>query len=263
MDGDGLSAFVKSVDELISKGRFQTEERDRVHSAFRLYRTGLDTNVLENKLVNWWTAIEYLVRGNGPASGGIAKSVESMVAPVLCNNYIAKHLFAFRAVLLELGVVVSDPVTGQRIALKGMPTRDLYATFKRADVQPLILAATDAQVFVKEQFTKFFIELNDPKHLHKKNDDHSQRVRWHLQRLWRARCDIVHSAERTVSAALLCANLEYYLKSTLMALLKALRDVPTLSGPKEFFDRQAFSYKTLQLDLKVGRDIELVRILAA
>lgn len=261
MDSDSMASFIASVDELVLNGRFQPEGRDRVQSAFRLYRTGLDTNVLENKLVNWWTAIEYLVRG-GNSSGGIGKSVEILLSPVLCNAYIAKHLQALRAGLLDLNAKLIDPASGQPLLLRQMPLNQIYQLFKRKDIQTTMNGVLSEHVFAQQQFADFFSSLNNPKILHKKNAVHEQRLRWHLQRLWRARCDIVHSGERVVSAALLCANLEYYLKTTLMALLKALRDVPTLSGPKEFFERQAHTYLALQTDLKAGRDSALLSILA-
>jgi len=262
IDGDGLALFVASVNELVLEGRFSMEGRDRVQAAFRLYRTGLDTNILENKLVNWWTAIEYLVRGNHSV-GGIGNSVETMLTPVLCNAYVAKHLFAQRVALLEIGAALTDPVTGEKITLRGMSIDKMYGLFKRTDIQATILAAIGQHVLVHKQFEYFFQGLNDPKVLHKRNQEHEQRLRWHLQRIWRARCDIVHSGERAVSAALLCANLEYYLKTTLMALLKSLRDVSTLGSPKEFFDRQSHSYESLQADLKVGHDQVLLGMLAS
>lgn len=257
MDGDGLTAFVASVDELVHNGNLLPEGRDRVRSAFRLYRTGLDTNVLENKLVNWWTALEYLTRGGTDQAGSIGKSVEVMLTPVLSNAYIAKHITALRSLLLDLGATLTDPESGQRVTLKGMSTLSLYELFKRTDMQPLVLEALKGQVFASHQAAALMQRLTDPKQMHASNAAHEQRLRWHLQRLWRARCDIVHSAERTVNAALLCANLEYYLKTTLMALLKSLREIPTLSGPREFFDRQGWAYNALQADLREGRDAVL------
>ncbi|EKS72023.1 hypothetical protein BURK_009331 [Burkholderia sp. SJ98] len=69
-----------------------------------------------------------------------------------------------------------------------------------------------------------------------------QGLRWHLQRIYRARCDIVHSAGRMLNIALLCANLEAYLKSVLTALLAAFGRVPTLASPTEFFLRAEHTY---------------------
>lgn len=262
IDGDGLAAFVKSVDELVLHGAFDSEGRDRVMSAFRLYRTGLDTSVLENKLVNWWTALEYLIRGSS-GNGNIGKSVETMLAPVLSRVYVAKHLHSFRTALLDQKVTFIDASTQEAVLLKGMPIIELYRLFKREDFRLQILPAFDNQIFMQENFKNFLTSLANPVKLYQLNVVHEQRLKWQLQRLWRARCDIVHSADKTVSATLLCANLEYYLKSTLMSLLKDLRNIPTLSGPKEFFDRQACAYQLLQADLKSGSDYELQNNLTA
>lgn len=264
MDSDGLAAFVKSVNELVLDERFKRDGRDRVQSAFRLYRTGLDSGVLENKLVNWWTALEYLVRdGVSSANGGIGKTVEGRLTPVLCNSYVAKHVHALRMVLLDMGVTIDDPATGETIAMKGMSVSGLFSLYKREEIQTAVLSAVQGNVFVAQQFGSFFRAVKNPQALSERNKAHEQRLRWHLQRLWRARCNIVHSGERVVNAALLCANLEYYLKGTLMALLKALREVETLSGPQEFFDRQEYAYKALQKDLSEGSDAELLRMLPA
>lgn len=128
--------------------------------------------------------------------------------------------------------------------------------------QAQVLKCVEGHTFLEKALGALFSDIADPRILHSRNAVHELRLRWHLQRLWRARCDIVHSAERTVSAALLCANLEYYLKTTLMALLRALREVPTLSGPKEFFDRQALSYDLVQAELKTGSEDALLGSLA-
>lgn len=45
-----------------------------------------------------------------------------------------------------------------------------------------------------------------------------------------------------INIALLCANLEAYLKSVLTALLAAFGRIPTLASPTEFFIRAEHSY---------------------
>lgn len=260
MDGAGLAEFVKSVEELVTVGRFNGEGKDRISSAFRLYRTGLDSAVHENKLLNWWTALEFLVRGNG-AGGSIGTSVENLVTPVLCVGYLSKHLIAYRNSLVDLDAVINDPITNTELALKNLAPGALYELFKRADIQPLILNAAVNYPFLHQHMSEFLSKLQDPKQLASLNSSHEQRLRWQLQRLWRARCDIVHSADRKVNLTLLCANLEYYLKTILMVLLRDLRVVSTLSSPKEFFDRQEYCYQELQSDLRNGNDDELRRIL--
>jgi hypothetical protein len=263
VDGDGLSEFVRSVDELVANGSLQEEGRERVYSAFRLYRTGLDASLLEIKLTSWWTALEYLVRGSEGQPGGISKAVESLLVPVLCNSYTTKHILAIRHGLLELGLVIVDPASGQPVEIRSLGVLDFYVLICRADIQAGIVTALTQNPFIQTKFIQFCSKVATLKALASMRSEHEQRLRWHIQRLWRARCDIVHSAGRSVNYALLCANLEYYLKVTLMALLKGLRDIPTLSGPREFFDRQAHQFQRTQAGLLDGDDMPFLRELSA
>lgn len=253
IDSPALAEFVQSINDLVSNGQFSAEGLDRVNSAFRLYRTGLDTSVLENKLTNWWTALEFLVRG-GTASGSIEKSVEELVTPVICNTYLQKHLISYRNALVDLGVNVEDPILLKVVNLKSMNPVDLYELMKRSDMKPILLDSVVDHSFLSEQLSNFLTTLDSPLKIKEQNEDHERRVRWQLQRIWRARCDIVHSAQRRVNQILLCANLEYYLKTTLVSLLKEIQILPTLSGPKEFFDRQEATYIHLQSELQNNDD---------
>ena len=245
-----LHAFVLSVDELLSAERFSQEGRDRVLSAFRLYRLGADANSFESKLANWWTAIEFLVRG---LKGGtkIGSAVEHNITPVLCLAYPRTLLLDVRHTISSLPEPIIDPATQAPLVLPRDPG-GLYEVFRRDDIPA---AVTDA--FAKEPFLQWKISgilgaLFQPAACRSLLREHERRVRWQIQRVWRARCDIVHSARRAVSESLLCANLEFYLKVTLMSLLAQLRRVKTLSGPEEFFERQIYSYQRLTSDLDAG-----------
>jgi hypothetical protein len=77
-------------------------------------------------------------------------------------------------------------------------------------------------------------------------------VTWHLHRLWAVRCDIVHSAEFNLSLVLLCANLEYYLKSTLYTILSLLRSNGQIGSLQELFERVALANDDIMGQLKSG-----------
>jgi len=253
IDGAGASEFVKAVDGLVSR-KFTTEGVDRIHAAFRLYRTGLDTDVLENKYLNWWTALEYLVKGAG--GEGIGNSVENQVAPVLGVTYLEKHLLFHRAMLLECQIHLLD-VHAAPVELKSLALDQLYLALKDAGAQNFILGSLDQHPYVRTGAQWFYAAIATPTAWLDHVQKHEARVRAHIQRLWRARCDIVHSASRPESLVLLCANLEYYLKGVLIALLRSFRQVPTMSGPREFFERQQYAFSELKHDLSAGRDVLL------
>lgn len=254
-----LQQFVQSINELVGNPKFSTDGRDRIQSAFRLYRIGADTNIFENKLVNWWTAIEFLVKGSS-SSGGIGDAVEETLAPVLCLNYINKIIGSLRDSLVDLKVDLLDS-KGSPIQLKSLNISELYALFNEVPIRTQLMSLS-VDPFFKNNLDEFLSNISSPEKIHSLLKSHERRLRWHIQRLYRARCDIVHSADQLVNAALLCANLEFYLKTTLTALLRALAKTPHIFSSKEFFDRQSRAYAKLLSDLKSGNDIKLVESLS-
>ncbi len=60
-----LDEFMRRLQELVGSGTLSADAKDRIYSTFRLYRVGAETSNFENKLVNWWTAVEFLVKGIG------------------------------------------------------------------------------------------------------------------------------------------------------------------------------------------------------
>lgn len=255
-----LQEFALTVGELVGGPGFASDGRDRIQSAFRLYRVGADTNIFENKLTSWWTATEYLVKGGGGV-GGIGKAVEDTLVPVLCLGYIKKLLYSFRNTLVDMKASVNDPATGSPVLLKQLDGAALFSLFRNGAAHASLLGSVVVEPFVHSHFEEFLAVLSSEKKILEALKTHEQRLRWHIQRIYRARCDIVHSAERVVAASLLCANLEFYLKSTLTALLQALKVSPHISGPKEFFDRRVHAYGRVLDGLEKGDPSRLLAIL--
>lgn len=246
-----LDAFARSVSQLVAGERFSKEGRDRVLSAFRLYRTGADTTSFENKLVNWWTGLEFLAKGMG-GGGSIADVVEESVTPILMGISLTNHLTAYREVLLEQSVELVDAATGQPIGLKELDFAQLYELLAMPGHRQTINDKLQDLPLTQMRFDQFMGFLASPTDMKRFLERSEQGLRWHLQRVYRARCDIVHSAGRMVNIALLCANLEAYLKSVLTTLLAAFGRIPTLASPQEFFIRVEHIYATAREGLGRG-----------
>lgn len=239
-----LDAFAQNVGRLVAGERFSKEGRDRVLSAFRLYRTGADTTSFENKLVNWWTGLEYLAKGMGGGGSSIANVVEESVTPILIGVSVTNHLTAYREVLLEQSIELVDDATGQPITLKELDFSQLYDVLAMPVHRQAINDRLRDLPLTRMRFDQFMGLLATPADMNAFLERSERGLRWHLQRVWRARCDIVHSAGRMVNIALLCANLEAYLKSVLTTLLAAFGRIPTLASPQEFFLRADHAYLT-------------------
>lgn len=256
-----LDEFMRRLQDLVSSGTLSSDAKDRIYSAFRLYRIGADTPNFENKLVNWWTAVEFLVKGNSSGGGGIGAGVEHSLAPTVTLSYLPKHLSALRAVLVAMGIDLRDG-TGKQIELKHIGLADFYGLLADKAQRDQIEALCTARPFIWHRTSRFLATIVDHAKFSAALTNHERRVRWHVQRIYRARCDIVHSAQRMVDATLLCANLEFYLKTVLSAFLEALHKHPTLRSPREFFDRQEYTYRQIVAELNSKKVVALTTMLA-
>lgn len=246
-----LEEFVRKLEELAASGTLPEEAKDRIYSAFRLYRVGADTRNFENKLVNWWTAIEYLVKGG--SGGGIGDGVERALVPVLSLMYIAKHLETYKSQLIQLRININDPVNGATVDLRNLSTVEFYKFLIHPTVIPRVESACNIHPYLWLKLEAFMEALRDPSKIATMMKSHERKLGWNIQRIYRARCDIVHSAQRRVNSTLLCAHLEFYLKCVLRTFLKSLHSLPTLRDPKEFFERKRYAAQRIGEDLVHGK----------
>jgi hypothetical protein len=84
--------------------------------------------------------------------------------------------------------------------------------------------------------------LCDPKKAASQIRGHQRRLQWHLDRLYRIRCCIVHGSPIRFRLALFAANLEYYLKQTLMFVLDAFRNHAHITDLVSLFQRSVVAW---------------------
>jgi hypothetical protein len=245
--------FAATITNLFKTDELDQESRSRIRSAFRFYRLGRDSRQLENKFTNWWTALEYLARTG--ETGSIIDSVEKRLLPSLCLTYLIKHLEDLKETLVELRV---NPPQSVAADMKTVSTKDLFLILRDntqyADLQgqlvdqPLLLFRMN---YLRNQ-TKDAASINTFINRHKTN------LIWHLRRLYRVRCDIVHSASTNENLNLLCGNLEYYLKSLLSLVLGELNQSSSINTLKELFERTTYTYDQMEKELKAAKETQLL-----
>lgn len=257
-----LEEFVHYLNRLVTREEMQPETKERILSAFRLYRVGADADIFENKLINWWTGLEYLAKGSKSSGGPIGAGVEAALVPAISLAYIPKHLGAFRAVLKEKGAKLTS-ADGTEQVIGSMPIKEFYLALREQKNKAAFEVICSDDPYLWLHLGEFIDSISTPKGLGSIIKRHEQRLRWQIQRIYRARCDVVHSARQVANAGLLCANLEFYLKTTLNSMLIAFQGVATLKSPHEFFERCRYRHERIlaQLDDKTPCDDLLVRSL--
>jgi len=255
-----LHDFMNRLASLVSSGTLREDFKDRIYSAFRLYRTGAETSNLENKLVNWWTALEYLIKAGG--NGGIGNAVENALYPTVTMSYVLKHMDAARAAMKHFGIALQSSL-GEDIEYSTFSSAETYTLLTDRTTQLAVTTAVASSPYAALYFKRLFAKFATAPTLAIALERHEQSVKWQIQRIYRARCDIVHSAGRVDQAALLCANLESYLKTLLDTFLQSLHSLETMRTPKEFFDRRRYMYDRTIEQLRKNDHSLLMEMLGA
>ncbi len=247
-----FESFMNSVTNILQSHNLERESTEKIKSSFRFYRMGRDTDQFENKFMNWWTALEYLVRTG--EQGSIVGEIEKRLVSMLILNYTGKHLNSYKNTLFVCGVKPSDK-TQKRLEIEDYRDIKLYDFFSIIHDQSeydSIIKGLSSYPALKFYLEKFRNQTNDIKTLKHFVNQHENHLRWHINRIWRTRCDIVHSAEYSINLILLSANLEYYLKYVLSAILQKLSANKTINSLKELFDRIEYDYSCFKNSLEKG-----------
>ena len=220
----GLTEFRKqsrALDRLMARENFERNSEERLIAAARHYRLGQDAESYRDKLINWWFGLEYLTKVGGASIG---EAVVKRCANMMSIRYLI-------LLLLDLGDGIraeleSWPESVQKVAeVEGkeriVPEKlllvlqdsgciaDLQAAFASRPWAGIRLGEM-AGILSSSQSTLQFME------------EHRQRIEWQLWRLYRTRCCLVHGSPLANRLMLLCGNLEFYLRETMVVSLKTL-----------------------------------------
>lgn len=235
---DQFMRFVQRYNKVLSNKHLMTESQERIKSALRFYRMGRDTEQFENKILNWWTGLEYLTRSE---SGKIVEQVISKLVPAMVLAYPSKHLTSMRNTLLFLRVDST---------YKEMSNLEFVKLLQNPVEYQKIIGSLPSQVALVSQLKYLKDQMQDCSMILSFLERHQQNLKWHLRRIWRVRCDIVHSADYTMNLTLLCANLEFYLKSQIGMVLNYIHSNSMIQSLEELYSRLNHDYDFLMKALK-------------
>lgn len=233
--------FVERFNNIFQNDELSSESKEKIRSTLRFYRMGRDSDLFENKFLNWWTALEYLTRTG--EKGAIVDVVKKKLIPMLLPHYFEKHLISYKNALLFCGVKSIDEQTS---------TLELFENIHDQGKFDAIIKQLDNVPFLKYKISSFKSKTSDATALSAFIERHERNLDWHIHRIWRIRCDIVHSAEYSLNLNLLSANLEYYLKSLLELIIESFASKQSLGSIDELYVRYQYANKHFHQEMKSG-----------
>ena len=261
INAEKFNLFLSDTSKVILSDNIDKEAKDKLLSAFRFYRLGSDNQNLENKLLNWWTALEYLCRTGERAS--IISSIENELTNTLLLDYLNKHISSYKDVLSFLGIEPLKKISEKYGFDKfiNASNYDFFSLIHNEKEYSSITVQLVGHPFIQFKLDSFKRNTADTDKIKDILLKHNSNLIWHINRIWRVRCDIVHSAEHTLNLTLLCGNLEFYLKSLITMIIRTLNVNQNIHSLDELFKRYEHEKTTIIDGLDGGKVDKLKQLL--
>ena len=131
---------------------------------------------------------------------------------------------------------------------KDLSIVQLVTVFHDPDLKKALLEMFVENPILHYYLTQLSDALSEPKKTAEFLQLHLKHLEWHLARLYRIRCCIVHGSEIIFQLRLFAANLEYYLEQMIRICISTFKNHDHISSLQELFLRASDSYdRTISL----------------
>ena len=236
LDDQDFDAFSDRLATALGSPTLDQESKNRIETALRRYRFGRDSHSYCDKFLNWWMGIEALCN---VGDGKIGRNVTRNVKHAMLTGYTFRLLRDFLITLKYLGIPWNEAYS-QASGADGIAALDvagLAILLQDQAAAQILWGAVDDRPLVQLRGQRIASWLSEPAKLAEQLSSHKKRLQWHVDRLYRIRCCIVHGSPIRFPLPLYSANLEYYLKQTLIFTLNTLHEHKHITDLASLFQR--------------------------
>jgi hypothetical protein len=213
----------RELNQLLENFAASDASRDKFFRVADLHGICVSSDVVDNQLVNLWTALETLVPTHTGGSSSIVKMTEAML-PFLLLAYVRRLVMR-----LSHDLVVWRPWKVKSI-LNKLPERRGTTMLERTlcllcdpaaqPVRDQLYAELGSFPLLRNRVYQLAETLKDPKSVEALLDTHERKVRWQIRRIYRTRNLIVHSGRKPSYVHTLIENGHDYLDQILFDVMK-------------------------------------------
>lgn len=203
--------YLESFDKLRDNHnrKIDGDSVDRIINSFHYFRLSLDSAEPETRFLLNWIAFEYLVKIN--LNKGLIEKVVNYIPKLFVCQYIDKLLKDFSSNLLRLRCdrKILSSIGIQINASNKFDLASLFEALRDETKVSAIISSNKSPLFEMRvrELSKIMI---DSERITAKLNEHFEDIQWNLQRIYRVRNKIVHSASTNMNLTQLDGNLTYY-----------------------------------------------------
>lgn len=247
-----LREFSQQVEDVLSdKCSLREEDKRQIEAAMRYLRLGTEATSLEATFITRWIALESLLRTVTPEEPvlGAVNAVSSLMAV----TYVERRHRDLRATARYLSRPL--PASCAAVVQSGgntakLSTLELHTMLSDSRLRSDFVGRFEQWPLYFERLNAHATLLTDSKRLREAILGHARRVAWQVQRAYRTRNEIVHSASHSVSLISLVSHLEYYLRTSARTVVQLISKRPHTESLKDLFYRISAVQTRFDEDLK-------------
>jgi hypothetical protein len=260
VDDDDFHRFLRDLDGLTNKPRLAPAACRQLNAAIHHYRLGSDGEDYQHKFLTWWMGLEALtvtVQGKP-----IGETVTHNVSRAMMRRYVFRLIRDLLTTLKHLRIEWLAELAGHAgcATLNDLTISQLLTLLQSNTHAEKLWQLCAGHPMVPSRGKSIEKALSSPKAMLENLRKHVRHLEWHVARLYRIRCCIVHGSPIRFQLGLFAANLEFYLKELIRFTLASFRDNDHIESLEELFHRVAVMYDRTSTDLEDQHsDAETVR----
>jgi len=200
--------YITNVNNSLSTSNLDDYSKERISNSFKYFRMSLDAEESEIRFILCWIALEFLLKTGSHSS--IISRILYFLPKVISSQYFKKILVDFSANISRLNIPAS--ITNTYF------NKDEHNQFEIKSIYEFLKDSTKVNAFISNiQNELLKIRINELANQFSSNEQLSQRfhrhiedLEWNIQRIYRVRNKLVHSAESKINIRQLESHLTYY-----------------------------------------------------
>lgn len=251
LSGRVLRELQSQADQIMTK--FDDASTDRLISAVNMSAISRSSYRPENQLITLWSAVEVLIDDPRPGTARINHYIEALI-PAICIKYPRRYIIAVFDNLIKYN---RSHVVSFLRREEFNPADDQYTKFTklifRDDFKYLHLefcAGLHRNPLALYRLWKLEKNFDTPHALLKSIEEHEQRVRWQVARIYRTRNNIVHSGQLPTFLVPLVINVFEYFRSALVPVLTRASSSEMRGNIDQIVSEIGFDYQMIKEELR-------------
>lgn len=237
---DLLNSLKKKTAAVLNNKDVDDATKEKIKSATRYLRFGLDSTETGQEYLNYWIGLEYLF-------SNLSDSTFSRIKEILPD---LQTLLYFKRNLTDFNKSVARTKTSS--TTKGYDDSMVTSLLKEECLNSIrddIYDEVPLLSFRAWKLKNRILKKSNDQGMRRYHDRHRENLVWHLSRLYRIRNQIVHEASYQSTNPILTANLRYYLTFVLGLTIEYFsRDRLEATSIEEYFALLQLQLKSLSSD---------------